>query len=449
MNAERKRELSDGIPVGAGPIVYWMSRDIRIHDNWALLTAQELAIAQGQPLIVLYTLAGDHIGCTRREYDFMLRGLEKVEHSLAQYHIPFLLREGKPSESVLTFTRSIQAGAIITDFDPLRTKRKWNEQVVAKSKIALFEVDAHNIVPTWIASNKLEYGAHTFRPKIHLLFPTYLEKFPRLKKHPQSGNKKMSKTDWKHVHRWRKVDESVQPVDWILPGEHAANEALNNFIRARLVGYDANRNDPTQDKQSNLSPYIHYGQLAAQRVALEVEKSDAPSLDKEAFLEELIVRRELAENYCYYNPHYDRSEGFPDWAKKTIAEHKGDKREYIYSQLQFEHAQTHDQLWNAAQIEMTQHGKMHGYMRMYWAKKILEWTKSVDVAMEIAIYLNDKYELDGHDPSGYTGIAWSIGGVHDRAWADRPVFGQIRYMNASGCRKKFDVDAYIARWIPS
>ncbi len=159
----------------------------------------------------------------------------------------------------------------------------------------------------------------------------------------------------------------------------------------------------------------------------------------------MIVRRELADNYCFYNDHYDSFEGYPDWAKKTLTVHRKDTREYIYSREEFERALTHDDLWNAAQREMVVEGKMHSYLRMYWAKKILEWTESPEKAQEICIYLNDRYELDGRDPNGYTGIAWSLGGVHDRAWKERPIFGKIRFMSYKGCASKFDIQAYIER----
>jgi deoxyribodipyrimidine photo-lyase len=197
------------------------------------------------------------------------------------------------------------------------------------------------------------------------------------------------------------------------------------------------------DGQSNLSPYLHFGQISAQRIALEVHKSDVPYRDREAFLEELIVRRELSDNYCLYNSDYDRVSGFPRWARESLQKHGKDRREYLYSTETFEQALTHDALWNAAQKEMVCRGKMHGYMRMYWAKKILEWSASPEMALETAIYLNDRYELDGRDPNGYAGIAWSIGGVHDRAWNERPVFGKVRYMSYNGCRGKFDINAYI------
>jgi deoxyribodipyrimidine photo-lyase len=212
-----------------------------------------------------------------------------------------------------------------------------------------------------------------------------------------------------------------------------------------LSRYGAQRNDPTLDAQSHLSPYIHFGQLSAQRIALEVFKADAGEEVKDTFLEELIVRRELSDNFCYYNLDYDNTNGFPAWARKTLDEHRKDPRDYLYSRDQFEQAETHDDLWNAAQREMAKRGKMHGYMRMYWAKKILEWTPSPEIALETAIYLNDRYAIDGRDPNGYAGIAWSIGGVHDRAWNERMVFGKVRYMSYNGCKSKFNIKRYIER----
>ena len=231
-------------------------------------------------------------------------------------------------------------------------------------------------------------------------------------------------------------------LSWIKPGEKMAKKMLNSFISERFDKSGELRNNPNRNKISHLSPYIHFGQISAQQIALTVSKIEDCD-GKDSFLEQLIIRRELSENFCYYNNEYDSFNGFPDWAKKTLSEHKLDEREYIYTPRQFENAETHDDLWNAAQIEMTEKGKMHGYLRMYWAKKILEWSPDPETALQIAIDLNDKYELDGRDPNGYTGIAWSIGGVHDRPWFERPIFGKIRYMNYNGCKRKFNIDKYI------
>lgn len=226
-------------------------------------------------------------------------------------------------------------------------------------------------------------------------------------------------------------------------GEKAARNVLRSFLEQKLSSYEENSNNPTRQGQSDLSPYLHFGQISAQRVALEVLASAATGPARERFLEELIVRRELSDNFCFYNENYDTVAGFPAWARKTMGEHSSDKREYLYARHQFEEAGTHDGLWNAAQMEMVKRGKMHGYMRMYWAKKILEWSETPGEALDTALYLNDRYELDGRDPNGYTGCAWSIGGVHDRAWPRRPVFGKIRYMSFNGCKSKFNVNAYI------
>jgi deoxyribodipyrimidine photo-lyase len=293
-------------------------------------------------------------------------------------------------------------------------------------------------------SDKLEYAAYTIRPKIRKLLPEYLEEFPKLKRHPYNIHIAKKGTDWDDAVKSLRVDKNVRKVDWLKPGEEAAKRTLEVFLDERLYNYDARRNDPNENAQSDLSPYLHFGQISAQRVALEAERYGRFVKSTEAFLEELIVRRELSDNYCRYNPDYDNLRRLPNWSSETLSSHRRDKREYVYTADEFENASTHDPLWNAAQREMVRKGKMHGYMRMYWAKKILEWSKTPEEAMQTAIYLNDRYELDGSDPNGYAGIAWSIGGVHDRPWFDRPVYGKIRSMTYDGCKRKFGVEKYIS-----
>jgi deoxyribodipyrimidine photo-lyase len=241
------------------------------------------------------------------------------------------------------------------------------------------------------------------------------------------------------------VDASVGPVDWLQPGETAARNVLTIFLDQRLPHYDQ-RNDPNKGVCSNLSPYLHFGMISAQGVLLELGRRKLHGDTVDSFIEELVVRRELADNYCLYTADYDHIDGFPDWARRTLEQHRRDPRPYQYDQDHFDRAETHDQLWNAAQRQLVVSGAMHGYMRMYWAKKILEWSSDVAEALRIAIYLNDRYALDGRESNGYTGIAWSIGGVHDRGWSERPIFGTIRYMNESGARRKFDVQQYIRTW---
>ncbi len=444
MIQDRMRIVKEGT-VGRGPVIYWMSRDQRVRDNWALLFSQELAVKLKRPLGVSFCLAPQFLGATIRHYDFMLGGLQETEENLMKKNIPFFLLKGLPEEEIPEFVERWKTAALVTDFDPLRVKRNWKEKAVSRVNIPVYEVDAHNIVPCWTASLKQEFAAYTFRPKVKKMLPTYLGSIPSLKKHSISWTGETEKTDWDGARDGLRVDRSVKKVEWIRPGERAAHHVLQYFVKNKLPGYAKNRNDPNQEALSNLSPYLHFGHISAQRVALEVRKANAPAVDRAAFLEELIVRRELSDNFCFYNKRYDSFGGFPDWARKTLDEHRRDKRDFIYTLKQFELGQTCDELWNAAQMEMVKTGKMFGYLRMYWAKKILEWTKNPEQALKIAIFLNDKYELDGRDPNGYTGIAWSIGGVHDRAWFPRPVFGKIRYMSYKGARSKFDTKAYINR----
>ncbi|MCA9397809.1 deoxyribodipyrimidine photo-lyase, partial [candidate division WWE3 bacterium] len=348
------------------------------------------------------------------------------------------------TEELPKISKQLDAASLVTDFSPLKIKKLWIDTILESLRIPVYEVDAHNIIPCWETSLKQEYAAYTIRPKIHKRLSEYLVPFPYVQRHPYGDAISTFLSTEQYINQIS-VDTTVKPVSNCSAGANAAQKVLNDFVN-RIHSYDEDHNDPNKNAQSNLSPYLHFGQLSAQRVVLRINQSVQSSESKEAFLEELIVRRELSDNYCYYNNNYDTFTGFPDWAKKTLNEHRSDPREFVYPQEEFEQAKTHDPLWNAAQLEMITTGKMHGYMRMYWAKKILEWTNSPEEAQSIAIYLNDKYELDGRDPNGYTGIAWSIGGVHDRAWPEHDVYGKIRYMNYNGAKRKFDTEAYISKF---
>ncbi|HLP17058.1 MAG TPA: deoxyribodipyrimidine photo-lyase, partial [Bacteroidota bacterium] len=424
-----------------GPVVYWMSREQRVNDNWALCFAQSEALEKKVPLVVLFCQTPRFLDATQQQYHFLLRGLREVKRTLEEKNISFFLLHGEPESRVPSFIHECGAGMLITDQNPLRLTREWKRGVASRITIPMLDIDAHNIVPVWIASQKLEYGAYTLRPKLHRLLPEFLDDYPPIVKHPFTATVPVKSIDWDR-------DPSPTPVPVnstsslvCEPGEAAALVVLRNFIALRMQRYDTDRNDPMLEGQSHLSPYLHFGHVSAQRVALEVQRASA-SPSAAAFLEELIVRRELSDNFCLYNNAYDSFDGFPAWAQQSLNVHRKDARTHLYTLEQFEAAETHDALWNAAQREMLRTGRMHGFMRMYWAKKILEWTASPEEAIAIAIHLNDTYELDGRDPNGYAGIAWSIGGVHDRAWIERPVYGKIRYMNAKGCARKFDVKAY-------
>lgn len=429
-----------------GRVIYWMSRDQRVEDNWALIAAQQIAISNQSELIVVFNLLHNFLNAPIRHFDFMLNGLVEEVKKLEALNIGFELLYGDPAQSIPTFISQMDIKCLVSDFSPLKINREWKEKIKKNIQIPFYEVDAHNIVPVWIASPKQEFGAYTLRPKINRLLSDYLDHFPKIEKMKDKSNYKFD-YDLKvnDLLTELKLDHSVKKVDWVKPGSKAASVILYEFIDERLEKYDEERNDPNANAQSNLSPYLHYGQISAQRVALKINTLPN-SKSKDSFLEELIIRRELSDNYCFYNDNYDNSEGFPDWAKKTHAEHENNTREFVYSLEDLENAKTHDPLWNAAEMEMVIRGKMHGYMRMYWAKKILEWTENVQTAQKYTVFLNDKYFLDGRDPNGYVGIAWSLGGLHDRAWFDRPVFGKIRYMNFNGAKKKFNVEKYINLW---
>ncbi len=442
---DRVRRLNQ-VPPHEGPIVYWMIREQRAHDNWALLYAQHIAIQRKQPLYVVFCCRTDldkYLGTTRM-LDWMLRGLEEVSQELEKHHINFTFLLGDPPTEVKKFCTHISAGEVVVDFFPLRPYTTWHQEISQTELYAVTQVDAHNIVPCWVASTKQEFAARTIRPKITRLLPNYLLAFPKLNEHPFPAPE--SHTNWKTVHSKIKVDTSVPALTWIEPGAQAALDQLKTFVSQRLPAYAEDRNDPNKQALSLLSPYLHFGQIAPQRVAFEVSQNVNHTKNSESFLEELIIRRELSDNYCFYNSQYDSFAGLPNWAQETLDAHRADERTIHYTVEEFETAHTHDEIWNAAQQEMLQTGKMHGYMRMYWVKKILEWTKDPEEAQKTALHLNDTYSIDGRDPNGYVGVAWSIGGLHDRPWFERPIFGTIRFMSASGLHKKFNTAAYVTKW---
>ncbi|MCX7735253.1 MAG: deoxyribodipyrimidine photo-lyase [Candidatus Kapabacteria bacterium] len=443
MNPKRVFHLNS-FDYNLGPIIYWMSRDQRIEDNWALIFSQELALKYQQPLIIVFTLVDNFLNASIRHFSFMLKSLDKEANKSFELNIPFLLLKGNPSEEIIKTTNNLKAGALITDFDPLKIKKQWKNQVKEKIKIPFYEVDAHNTVPCRYISQKEEFAAYTLRPKIHKVIDEFLDEYPKIQKHIYNSYDFVQQNH-SFSYDLKSYAQFPYEINWLIPGTEQAKETLDTFINEKLNGYAEFRNIPTLDYQSNLSPYLHFGQISAQRIALEIMKVNGLEESKKVFLEELIVRKELADNYCFYNENYDNFEGLQNWAKNTLNEERDSPRDYIYCLDEFENAKTHDELWNAAQLEMVKTGKMHGYLRMYWAKKILEWTKNPEDAIEIAIYLNDKYELDGRDPNGYTGIAWSIGGVHDRPWFPRKIFGKIRYMNYNGMSKKFNIADYIKK----
>lgn len=441
----RRSRVLNGHAVGTGPIVYWMGRDQRVADNWALLAAADTAAQLQRPLAVLFVLPPALLGISWRHYAFALQGLRVVAAELAYRNIAFYLIQGNPELVIPRFCDEHSVGALYADFTPLRAPMTWKHKLAHSLKIPLYEVDTHNIVPAWLVTPKQEYAAATFRPKLNRLLPEFLTDFPPLPTITMPWKHTIPPINWEKLEQEIVCNREVWPVTWCKPGEVVAKAALVDFVENRLAGYAAKHNDPNANAQSELSPYLHFGHLAPQRAALAVQAASAPEADKEAFLDELIVQRELADNFTFYNPDYDSIQAAPAWALESLHKHVADPRDHVYTYAQFERAETHDELWNAAQRELVVRGKMHGYLRMYWAKMILAWSISPEEAVDTAIRLNDTYSLDGTDPNGYAGVLWSVCGLHDRPWFERPVFGKVRLMARSGCAKKFNIETYIKR----
>ncbi len=440
---ERIKPLSKK-EVGSGEyVLYWMQAAQRSGFNHALEYAVGRANELALPLVVFFGLTEDFPGANERHYAFMLEGLRETEKDLRRRGIRLVVRKISPDEGVVELGR--RASLVIVDDGDLRIQRKWRRIAASKLDVPLVEVSTNVIVPVETASPKEEYSAATFRPKIFRRLEEFLVplgKTPLRKASLGLSLESIEMSDVEGLLSGLRVDRTIRRVPDFRGGASEARKRLRQFIRTKLPGYAEDRNDPSRDAVSNLSPYLHFGQISALEIALEVRKGGR--YGRVPFLEELIVRRELSMNFIHYNRRYDRFEGLPEWCRATLLEHEKDPREHVYSRARFEAAGTHDPFWNAAQKEMALTGKMHGYMMMYWGKKILEWSASPREAFRTALVLNDRYELDGRDPNGFTGVAWCFG-KHDRPWARRPIFGTVRYMSAGGLRRKFDIDGYVER----
>ena len=475
---ERVISLNRRAPAVGGPVLYWMEREQRLDDNDGLIFALEQAVEAESYLIIVYILSARLISPTLRNIDFILGGLSELKQRAEALGIPFLfytcpgsafaepasaesgLSQSLPADLLISAAAEHKASALVCDFNPLRESLQIKEEVAQRINIPVYEVDSHNIIPCRYVSDKQEYGAHTLRRKIEKRLPRFLKPYPgfevALEAPLEAAVKAVPALQGRNIRPKPSAlpgpaeaaavvgaDLSVKPLTSVQPGYGSGMQLLETFIESGLEIYAADRNDPTKDAQSGLSPFLHFGQISARTAAYLAAETLGFADLKGGFLDELIVRRELSDNFCLYNQGYDSSAGFPAWAAHSLVLHSADRRDYVYKTEEFESASTHDRLWNAAQNQLLFSGRIHGYMRMYWAKKILEWSSTAEAAMSTAVYLNDKYSIDGKDPNGYAGCAWAVGGVHDRAWTERSVFGKIRYMNERGCRRKFDVDEYI------
>ena len=424
-------------------IIYWMQASQRTEFNHALEYAIKHSNQYKKPLIVFFGLTNGFPDANLRHYHFMLQGLKCVKEGLEKRNIKLIIQRISPEKGIVELSKN--ASLIVVDRGYLKIQKRWRKTVANSIKCPLIQIESDVVVPVETASNKEEYAAYTIRNNIKKRLTEFLKPISKEKVKFESLDCDIETIDLSDISKIllnMDIDKNVKPIDRFIGGTEQAKALLKDFLENKIKNYASQRNDPNLDSTSNLSPYLHFGQISPVFIALETMK-----LKKgfEEFLEELIVRRELSMNYVYYNERYDSIKGVQNWALESLEKHRSDKREHIYSKDEFENAETHDEYWNAAQKQMVQTGKMHGYMRMYWGKKIIEWTKKPEDAFNIALFLNNKYELDGRDPNGFTGVAWCFG-KHDRPWIERPVFGKIRYMNAKGLKRKFNADAYAAKY---
>ncbi len=433
-----------GMPTpGGNCVVYWMQRAQRAFDNPALDGAVSIANELRKPIVVFFAPVPFYPKANDRHFRFLADGISDVEEGLAKRRIGFVFRS-YPEHSLLKFCSEVNPCMVIGDENPLRQTEDWRRRVSRDLRVPFWTIDADVVVPSKLLE-KEHYGARTIRPRLHQLLPQFLRRSANPRAQVRwTAPPGLRVEDWEtdFTRDWT-IDRNIAPMATCRGGSKEGMRRLKLFLDTRLAAYPDHRARPEFDGTSRLSPYLHFGHLGPHTIALAVKTADAPVPAKEAFLEQLIVRRELAVNFVRFNSSYDSMECLEPWADRSFARHASDRRSILYREEQLENAETHDPLWNAAQKQLLLTGWMHNYLRMYWAKKILEWSPSLVSAYQRAIWLNDRYQLDGRDPNGYAGIAWAIVGKHDRPWFERPVFGQVRYMSLASTGRKFDSKAYI------
>ena len=431
-------------------VLYWMQQSERTRFNPALEHAASIANELGRPLVACFGVMDDYPEANLRHYAFLIEGLRDVAIGLRERGVRFVVRHGHNYDVVLAL--AAEACAIVCDRGYLRHQRAWRKTVADRAAIRVVQVEGDVVVPVDLVSDKHEYAARTIRPKIYKQMQGFLVPPPtvaiehaslRMKIAADPRHADLDVNDVDGTLARLKIDRSVKPSPIYRGGERVAQQKLEGFLAGDLHGYAEGRNVPERAQSSHQSMHLHYGHVSPVELAMRVRASDAPQADRDAFVEELVARRELSMNYCEHVADYDRYESaVPEWARKSLAEHRIDPRAYVYHVAQLEAADTHDPYWNAAQRQMVLTGFMHNYLRMYWGKQILGWMRDPAEAFAATIYLNDKYEIDGRDPNSFANVAWCYG-THDRPWIERKVYGKVRFMNAGGLERKFDIDAYV------
>ena len=436
-------------------VVYWMQKSQRARFNHALEYAIDRANELDRPLLVVFGLMDDYPEANARHYLFMLQGLRDVARDLERRGLRFEVRHGHPRDVAIAFSR--HAALLVTDRDYLRPTRTWRRDVAWKADVRVVQVESDLVVPVETASDHEEYAARTLRPKLAKLTPRFLHPVREVEpRHRSTGvagpdvpeYEAIDVSDPERALSRLKVDTSVGPVAMFEGGSAAGEGIFRDFLGGYLRDYSDNRNQPQTDHVSHMSKYLHFGQVSPIWLALEAKAtvSEGPLKNElDTYLEELLVRRDLTHNYCFYRmKDYDKWPGLPAWAKATLREHRDDRREHIYTREQLEGSQTYDPYWNAAMKELRETGYMHNHMRMYWGKKVLEWTRRPEFGHHVLLRINNKYFIDGRDANSFGNVGW-VFGLHDRAWQERPVFGKVRYMNAAGLERKADPEAYVRK----
>jgi deoxyribodipyrimidine photo-lyase len=439
---------------GAGPsargryVLCLLQQANRSRFNPALELAVEEANRLGLPVIACFGLLDGSNGfpeANARHYAFLLEGLADAAKGLAKRGIGFVIRKTSPAEIAADLSR--RAALLVLDRGYLAIQKRWYAEIGEAVKIRTLQVEGDVVVPVTIASDHHEHAARTLRPKIMRRIGDFLHPLPAREVLHRADGLRLAGLDIADpgtVLGGMTLDRGVSPVRRFRGGETEARRRLRAWLAGPFARYGTGRGRPEAEAASHMSPYLHFGQISPVEIALAIRRARKGSEeDRAAYLEELVVRRELAMNHVHYTAHYDRYEhAVPEWARKTLAAASGDRRAHRYSERELAEGRTHDHYWNVAMAEMRETGYMHNHLRMYWGKKILEWSPSPEEGFARTLRLNNRYFLDGRDPSSFTNVAW-IYGLHDRPWAKRPVFGTVRYQSENSLRK-IDAKAYEA-----
>jgi deoxyribodipyrimidine photo-lyase len=431
-------------------VLYWSQMNRRVDSNHALLYAAEAANRLKLPVLFYEGLTCTYEYANDRLHTFILQAVPETARRLKKAGIGyvFYLHQTRQSRNDVLYQLAKNAAVLVTDDYPAFIARQHNARVPEKLDTAYHVVDSSCVVPMGEIKER-QYAAYTIRPKIHRLLPKYLNAADALKvKRRFTGEIPEFHTEVTDQNIPRlvascEIDHSVPPSVCFQGGRSIAEKLLSYFLEHNLKRYAQARNEPSEHATSHMSPYLHFGQISSLEIALaSKEYAERHKLTASEYLEELIVRRELAFNYVRHVENPQSLSNLPDWCQHNMKKHARDRRNPTYSSAQIERAETYDEVWNATQKEMLLRGKIHGYYRMYWGKKIIEWARGYQEAADLMIDLHGKYALDGRDPNTYTNVLWCFG-LHDRPWPERPIFGKMRYMSLDGMKRKTNTHAYI------